>query len=73
MKDYEKFQTSNLFREINNLAHQCTIIAKNWNIWSAFFTALAQWSHPYAYITDIEDELNYEDVYKGWTELWRCR
>jgi hypothetical protein len=29
LKDYEKFQSSNLFREINNLAHQCTIIAKN--------------------------------------------
>lgn len=65
LKNYEKFQDSNLFREINNLAHQCTIIAMNWNVWSAFFTALAQWSHPYAYITDIEDELNYEDVDKS--------
>lgn len=79
LKDYEKFQTSNLFREINNLAHQCTIIAKNWNIWSAFFTALAQWSHPYAYITDIKDELNYEDVDKSFeygkqlTELFNVR
>ena len=79
LKDYEKFQTSNLFREINNLAHQCTIIAKNWNIWSAFFTALAQGSHPYAYITDIKDELNYEDVDKSFeygkqlTELFNVR
>jgi hypothetical protein len=29
LENYEKFQTSNLFREINNLAHKCTIIAKN--------------------------------------------
>ena len=79
LNNYEKFQTSNLFREINNLAHQCTIIAKNWNIWSAFFTALAQGSHPYAYITDIKDELNYEDVDKSFeygkqlTELFNVR
>ena len=62
LNNYEKFQSSNLFREINNLAHQCTIIAKNWNIWSAFFTALAQWSHPYAYITDMKDESNCDGV-----------
>lgn len=79
LDNYEKFQNSSLFREINNLAHQCTIIAKNWNIWSAFFTALAQWSHPYAYITDIKDELNYEDVDKSFeygkqlTELFNVR
>ena len=36
LKNYERFQASNLFREINNLAHQCTIIAKDWNVWSAF-------------------------------------
>ena len=65
LKNYEKFQNSGLFREINNLAHQCTIIAENWNIWSAFFMALAQWSHPYAYITDMEDELDYQQVDKS--------
>lgn len=65
LKNYEKFQASNLFREITNLAHQCTIIAKDWNIWSAFLTVLAKWSHPYAYITDLEDELKYEDVDKS--------
>ncbi len=62
LKNYEKFQNSNLFREINNLAHKCTIIAKNWNVWSAFFSTLSQWSNPYAYITDMEDELDYEKV-----------
>lgn len=62
LKNYEKFQNSSLFREINNLAHQSTIIAKDWNIWSAFFTTLAEWSHPYAYITDMKDELDYEKV-----------
>ena len=62
LKNYEKFQSSNLFIEINNLAHQCTIIAEKWNIWSAFFSTLSQWSHPYAYVTDIEDELDYEKV-----------
>lgn len=62
LKNYERFQASNLFREINNLAHQCTIIAKDWNVWSAFFATLSQWSHPYAYITDMEDELDYEKV-----------
>jgi hypothetical protein len=29
LKDYKNFQASNLFREINNLAHKCTIIAKD--------------------------------------------
>ncbi len=62
LNNYEKFQASNLFREISNLAHKCTIIAKNWNIWSAFFTTLSQWSHPYAYITDVKNELDYEEV-----------
>ena len=62
LKNYEKFQNSSLFREINNLAHKCTIIAKDWNIWSAFFMALAEWSHPYAYITDMEDELACDKV-----------
>ena len=62
LKNYEKFQNSSLFREINNLAHQSTIIAKDWNIWSAFFTTLAEWSHPYAYITDMKNELDYEKV-----------
>jgi len=62
LNNYEKFQTSNLFREISNLAHKCTIIAKNWNIWSAFFTTLSQWSHPYAYTTDVKNELDYEEV-----------
>jgi len=62
LKNYEKFQNSNLFKEINNLAHQCTIIAKDWNIGSAFLTALSKWSHPYVYITDMKDELNYKNV-----------
>jgi len=62
LKNYEKFQSSNLFKEINNLAHQCTIIAKDWNIGSAFLTALSKWSHPYVYITDMKDELNYKNV-----------
>ncbi len=65
LKNYEKFQNSNLFREINNLAHQCTIIAKNWNVWSAFFSVLSQWSHPYAYITDMGNELDYIKVDKS--------
>ena len=65
LRDYEKFQASNLFKEITNLAHQCTIIAKDWNIWSAFLTVLAKWSHPYAYITDLKDELKYKDVDKS--------
>ena len=62
LKDYKKFQNSKLFSEINNLAHQCTIIAKDWNIWSTFFTALSKWSHPYVYITDMKEELDYEKV-----------
>ena len=62
LRNYEKFQNSSLFREINNLAHQSTIIAKDWNIWSTFFMALAEWSHPYAYITDMKDELDYKKV-----------
>lgn len=62
LEDYDKFQKSSLFREINNLAHQCTIIAKNWNVWSAFLSAMSQWSHPYAYITDMADELDYKKV-----------
>ena len=70
LKNYEKFQASNLFREINNLSHQCTIIAMNWNVWSAFFSTLSQWSHPYAYITDIKDELDYEKVDES-SEYWK--
>ncbi len=62
LEDYEGFQNSNLFREINNIAHQCTIVAKNWNVWSSFFSALSKWSHPYAYITDMGDELDYKKV-----------
>lgn len=62
LKDYEKFQNSNLFREINNLAHQCTIVAKDWNIWSSFSVALSEGSHPYVYITDMKDELDYQNV-----------
>ena len=79
LENYEKFQTSNLFREINNLAHQCTIIAKKWNVWSAFFSTLSQWSHPYAYITDMKDELDYEKVdeiteyAKPLTELFKIK
>lgn len=60
--DYKKFQDSSLFKKINNLAHQCTIIAMNGNVWLAFFSALSQWSNPYAYITDMNDELDYEKV-----------
>lgn len=79
LENYEKFQTSNLFREINNLAHQCTIIAKKWNVWSVFFSTLSQWSHPYAYITDMKDELDYEKVdeiteyAKPLTELFKIK
>ena len=62
LKDYERFQNSNLFREINNLAHKCTIIAKDWNIWSGSLMALVEWSHPYAYITDMKNELDYQKV-----------
>ena len=62
LKDYEKFQESNLFREINNLAHKCTVIVKDWNIWWVFFTTLSEWSHPYAYITDMSNELDYERI-----------
>ena len=62
LNNYEKFQNSNLFKEINNLAHQCTIIAKDWNIGSAFLIALSKWSHPYVYITDMKDELDYKNV-----------
>lgn len=79
LKNYEKFQASNLFREINNLAHQCTIIAKKWNVWSAFFSTLSQGSHPYAYITDMKNELDYEKVdeiteyAKPLTELFKIK
>ena len=79
LKNYEKFQASNLFKKINNLAHQCTIIAKKWNVWSAFFSTLSQWSHPYAYITDMKDELDYEKVdeiveyAKSLTELFKIK
>ena len=62
LKDYKKFQASNLFREINNLAHKCTIIAKDWNIWSAFCMTLSEWSHPYVYITDMGNEQDYKKV-----------
>ncbi len=62
LKDYEKFQNSDLFTEIENLAHQSTILALKWNIWLAFFTALSQWAHPYAYISDMKDELEYQIV-----------
>ncbi len=62
LKNYEKFQNSNLFIEINNLAHKCTILVKDWNIGSAFFTTLSEWSHPYVYITDMEDELDYQKI-----------
>ena len=65
LKDYKNFQASNLFIEINNLAHKCTIIAKDWNIWSAFSVALSEGSHPYVYITDLKDELNYQNVDKS--------
>lgn len=62
LKNYEKFQNSNLFREIANLAHKCTIIAKDWNIGSSFLMALSEGSHPYAYITDLKDECAYKQV-----------
>ena len=79
LENYEKFQASNLFREINNLSHQCTIIAKKWNVWLAFFSTLSQESHPYAYITDMKNELDYEKVdeiseyAKPLTELFKIK
>ena len=62
LSDYPKFQNSKIFKEINQLAHQWTIIAKYWNVWSAFYTTLVEWSHPYVYLTDSKDWLDYKQV-----------
>lgn len=62
LKNYEEFQNSEIFRKINQLAHQGTIIAKYWNIWSAFYTTLVKWSHPYVYITDLKDWSDYKSI-----------
>ena len=64
LSDYPKFQNSKTFKEIYQLAHQGTIIAKYWNVGSAFYSALVQWSHPYVYITDSKDGLDYKLVHK---------
>ena len=77
LKNYEKFQNSSLFREITNLAHKCTILVKDWNIWSAFLATLAEWTHPYAYITDMKKESDYkivdesQEYWKQLTELFK--
>ena len=62
LSDYPKFQNSKLFKEINQLAHQGTIIAKYGNVWSAFYTTLVKWGHPYVYLTDSKDWLDYKAV-----------
>ena len=62
LSDYPKFQDSKTFKEIYQLAHQGTIIAKYWNVGSSFYSTLVQWSHPYVYITDSKDGLDYKLV-----------
>lgn len=62
LSDYNKFQNSKTFKEINQLAHQGTIIAKYWNVGSAFYSTLVEWSHPYVYITDSKDGLDYKSI-----------
>ena len=57
LNNYIVFQHSELFNKINNIAHHATLLAKNWNVWSASFTALVKGSHPYAYITENEEEI----------------
>ena len=64
LSDYPKFQNSKIFKEINQLAHQTTIIAKFGNVGSAFHSALIEGSHPYVYITDAKDGLDYKSVPK---------
>lgn len=76
LKDYEKFQNSNVFREIKLLAHQCAWLANNPGTWPSFLTTLVKGSHPHLYLCDDKNELHYADLqyldeyYKDLSEIF---